>query len=212
MINFLSFLKYIFQYLTRGKQNLVAHRLQTNETLHNHPDTVSGCLPIETNSNEQPVPGTVTQGVSTEEKLLQTPIGEVITISRKKGIRCGCSHFIYSIEPEGSQAGLGGQCMGCSAQAAQLLNHGVITLDQAEAMSLYCSQCSARCDACGTSVCRRHIHQFINLDNSVIYLCDECLKQAERDKFFKQALTIIVSPFLDDKRLPPPGERRGPNE
>jgi len=203
-------IKYVFQYLTRRRQDLTVHQQQLGDAFHNPFHNEDRCLPIEANINEQPVPGTVTQGVGTEERLLQTPVGGLITLSQKKGIRCGCTHFIYSIEPNGERSGLGGQCPKCSAQAAQLLNQGVIILDQAEAMSLYCSQCSARCDVCGTSVCRRHIHQFINLDNSVIYLCDECLKQAERDKFFKKTLTIMLTPFLDYKRLPPSRERKVP--
>jgi len=203
-------IKYIFQYFTRRRRNLTVHQQQPGDAFQGPSHNEDRCLPIETNINEQPVPGTVTQVVGTEERLLQTPVGEVRTISRKRGIQCGCLHIIYSVESSPTQPGLGGQCPGCSAQAAQLLNQGVITLDQAEAMSLYCSQCSARCDVCGTSVCRRHIHQFINLDNSVIYLCDECLKQAERDKFFKKTLTIMLAPFLDYKRLPPSRERKGP--
>jgi len=200
-------IKYVFQYFKRCWQNPIQHQRQRDDALHDSFDPAGGFIPIETNIDDQPVPGTVTQGVAIEERLLENPTGEIITFSRRKGIRCGCTHFVYSIDPDGHQAGLGGQCPSCTAQAAQLLNQGVITLDQAEAMSLYCTQCSARC-VCGASFCRRHIHQFVNLDNSVIYLCDECLKHAEQDKFFKQALTIMFSPFLDYKRLPPPAERR----
>ena len=206
----LKFFKDVLQYLTSRRQNLAVHQQQPDDTSHNHFNNDPGCIPIETNIDEQPVPGTVTQSVCKEESLLQSPTGKLITLSHKRGIRCGCTHFIYTIEPDGSQAGLGGQCPLCMLEAAQLLNQGSINLEQAEAMSLYCTQCSACCDTCGKSVCRRHIHQFVGLDSGVAYLCDACIKQSERDKLFKQALTIMFSPFLDYKNLPPPRERKVP--
>jgi len=208
----LDFIKYLLQYFTRRWQNLTVHQQQPDDALHNRFNSDPRCIPIETNIDEQPIAGTVTQSVCKEESLLQGPTGKPITLSHKRGIRCGCHHIIYSVEPSPTQPGLGGQCPLCMLKAVKLQNQGLIGLEEAEAMSLYCSRCSSRCDGCGISACRHHIHQFINLDNSVIYLCDECLKQAERDKLFKQALTIMFSPFLDYKNLPPPREKRSPDE
>jgi len=203
----LRFIKYVLQYFKHQRQDLTVPQ-QTDDMFHSIP----GYTTIETNIDNQPIPGTITQSISKEERILQSPNGELITHSNKKGIHCGCGHLIYTIESNGQQPGLGSRCPICAAQAVQLLNRGDVTLDQAEAMSLCCSKCSARCEGCGINVCRRHIHQFIGLDNSRAWLCDECVKQAERDKFFKQTLTIMFSPFLDDNSLPPPAKKRGPNE
>jgi len=202
-------IKRVFQYFKRRPQNVTVHQRQFDDALHGHFDAVGEFIPIETNIDDQPVSGTVTQSVSKEERLLQTQGGQLITLSRRKGIRCGCGHFIYSIDPDGRRAYLGGQCPYCALETAQLLKSGTINLEQAEAMSLYCDRCSSTCQGCGTSLCRRHLRQFA-LDGTLTYsfLCPDCLRQAEQDKFFKQALTIMFSPFLDYKRLPPLSERK----
>ncbi len=206
-----KFIKYVFQYFKQRPHNLALHQQQPDDAFHSSSGAAPGYIPIETNIDYQPIPCTCTQSVGTEERLLQTPIGELITLNQRKGIRCGCDHVIYSIEPSGSLPGLGGQCRFCMLEAAQLLSQGIISLEQAEAMSLYCNRCAAAgCDGCGINVCRRHIHQFINLDASVTYLCDKCIKQAERDKFFRKTLTIMLSPFVNYNRQPSPGERREP--
>jgi hypothetical protein len=162
----LKFFKYVLQYFTRRRQNLTVQQQQPNNALHNRFNSDPGCNPIETNIDEQLVPGTTTQSVCKEEQLLEAPSGKLITHSSKRGIRCGCNHIIYSVESSPTQPYLGGQCPLCTLKAVKLLNQGLIGLEEAEAMSLYCSRCSSRCDGCGISACRHHIHQFINLDNS----------------------------------------------
>jgi hypothetical protein len=142
--------------------------------------------------------------------------GELITFGMEIGIRCGCGHHIYGIDeivtPHGIQRGLGGQCAYCSLEAAALLNQNLISLQQAEEHSLYCSGCASHCDSCRrANICLRHAQQFQNLDGTILLLCPDCLKKAEQDKFFKKTLAVMLSPFVDYRRLPP-NQRRYSNE
>jgi len=201
----------IIKYCTRRRQNLTVNRTQTNNTLDNHYDPQAGCNLIEINRDEQPIPGMFTQNICTDKRLLETPTGGVITVGNKEGIPCGCNHFIYAIEPTNTQPGLGGKCPFCIAEAADLLTQGQISINQAEAMSLYCTLCSSRCDNCGRSICKKHTRQFTNSDASISHLCPDCLKQAEHSRLLKQTLTIMLSPFVDDSQLPSQKEKR-PND
>jgi len=201
----------IIKYCTRRRQNLTVNQTQTNNTLDNRYDNQAGYNLIEINRDEQPIPGMVTQNICTDKRLLETPTGGIITVGNKEGIRCGCNHFIYAIEPNDTQPGLGGQCPICMTEAADILTKGQISLSQAEAMSLYCTLCSSRCDNCGRSICKKHTQQFTNSDASINYLCPDCIKQAERNRLLKQTLTVMLSPFVDDSQLPSQKERK-PND
>ena len=158
--------------------------------------------PIETNIDDEPIPGTVTQSIGAENNLLESPRGQVKTVARKKRIRGGCDHFILTIEPEGQQTRLGGHCQFCALLAQKLLSRGVIGLDQAEAAPLYCSDCARQCDACGISGCSKHIHEVGHQDDRAINWCDECIKKAKRAELRNKLLDLISAPFSETILLP----------
>ncbi|MFC1635728.1 hypothetical protein ACFL5Z_12885 [Planctomycetota bacterium] len=202
-----KFFKYVFQYFTRNRQSLTVRRIQCDDTAQTPSETLDGYIPLEIARDEQPVPGMATQGTCEEEQLLETPSGRIITLSQRKGIRCGCLHVIYTIEPDGQRPHLAGQCPLCTAKGAELLNKGHITLEQAEAMSLYCSSCGGFCEGCGRSFCSRHVHRFVTLDARIAWLCAACIKPAEQDRFFRKVVALMISLFVDDKRPSSPRER-----
>jgi len=201
----------IIKYCTHRRQNITVNRTQTNNTLDKYYETQAGYNLIEVNRDEQPIPGLVTQNIFRDQRLLETPTGGVITVGNKEGIRCGCNHFIYTVEPTNKQPGLGGQCLICMAEAVDLQAKGQISLSQAEAMSLYCTLCSSRCDNCGISICKKHTQQFTNSDESTSYLCPVCIKQAERNRLLNKTLMIMLSPFVDYSQLPSKKESK-PND
>lgn len=202
---------FIKRFFKRPKQNVVEHQPQSEVSPH-HCDTLPPrCIPIESSYDLKRIPGT-TLDVGIIAKVLQASNNELITYNQPKGIRPGCGHHIYTIDevvtPESTCLGLGGLCPYCSLEAAELLNHNLISLQQAEEMSLFCSQCASHCDGCRRiNICRRHSQQFKDLDGRVILLCPDCLKKADKERFFQKTLSILLAPFVDHKRLPSAQER-----
>ena len=204
-----SFSQFIKRCLQRPKQNVVEH--QPEKSPHHWDALQRECNSIESLYDLHPIPGT-TLDVGIIEKVLQAPNDELITYSQQKGIRTGCGHHIYKIDEvttsESIHHGLGGLCPYCSLEAAELLNQNLISLQQAEELSLYCSKCASHCDGCGrNNICVRHSQRFEGLDGKVILLCPGCMKKAEKDKFFKKTINIMLTPFIDYKRLPSSQER-----
>ena len=207
---FNNFIKRIFRPL---QHNIRTRRIEPEDPRHCSHNLPPGITPIESTYNKQPIPGT-TRSIGTIEKILQH-MDELINFNQKIGVRCGCGHHIFNIEEiitqHGVQRGLGGQCPYCALEAAELLSQKLISLQQAEEMSLYCSKCASHCDGCRrNNICIRHTQQFENLDGSILVLCPDCLKNAEQDKFFKKTLDLMLAPFVDYNRLPPPTQRRDP--
>jgi len=203
-----NFIKRIFQ---RPEQNVVDRQTRPEVSPHNCDTLPPGCIPIESSYDMNRIPGT-TLDVGTIAKVLQASNDELITYNQAKGIRPGCGHHIYTIDEvvtsESIRPGLGGLCPYCSLEAAELLNQNLVSLQQAQELSLYCSKCASHCDGCGrNNICSRHSQQFEDLDGRVILLCPDCMKKAEKDKFFKKTLNIMLSPFIDYRRLPPSQER-----
>lgn len=207
----LDFIKYILSYFKQPQNNITTHRLQDEERPPNFFDLPPGFTPIETLWQEQEIPGT-SRRVAIISRILKTPVDECVTYDAKKGVPCGCGHSIFVINeittPESTEIGLGGQCPYCSLEAAELLNQNLISLQQAEELSLFCSQCVSHCDGCRrNNICVRHTQQFEDLNGTVILLCPDCLQKAEQEKFFKKTLAVMLAPFVDYKRLPPPIQR-----
>jgi hypothetical protein len=202
----------IVKYLIRRRQNPAIRAKQNNNIPTNCVNIPEGYNTLEINRDEQPIPGLITQHICTDKRLLENPTGGIITVENKEGIQCGCNHFIYSIEPTNSQPGIGGQCPLCLTEAADLSTRGEISITQAEAMSLYCTLCSSRCDNCGRSICKKHTRQFTNSDATISKLCPDCLKQAEHNRILKQTLSILFFPFVDYSHLPSQNEKEQKND
>lgn len=206
----INFLKYIIDYFKRRRNTVTVNQIQAEGSSSQDAHTLPpGWVPIELFCDMQPIPGKITLEVGTIARVLQTPSGEIVTGIQKKGIHCGCGHHIYIIDrvvtAESIHPGLGGQCPFCVQETAELYNQNLISLQQVEEMSLYCSQCAGRCDICRrNNICVRHTRQFEVLDGSVLSLCPECQVKAENDKFFKKTIAFMLLPFVDYRRLPPP--------
>jgi len=208
---FNNFIKRIFRPL---QHNIRTRRIEPEDPRHCSHNLSPGITPIESTYNMQSIPGT-TCSLGTIEKVLQTLNGELINYTKKEGVQLGCGHPVFVIDEviteNSAQSGVGGACPYCSLEAAELLSQKLISLQQAEEMSLYCSKCASHCDGCRrNNICIRHTQQFENLDGSILVLCPDCLKNAEQDKFFKKTLDLMLAPFVDYNRLPPPTQRRDP--
>lgn len=208
----INFIKYIIEYFKTQRHNIVAHQVEFGNPPPDFDNPPSEFMPIESYYDMHRIPGT-TLDVGAVAKVLQAPSNEVVTLNQRKGVRTGCGHHIYTVDKITTeiwvQQGIGGVCHYCAQEAAQLLNQGVISIKQAEELSLYCSQCASQCDGCRRSnLCLRHSQRFEDWDGSVSFLCPDCLIKAENEKFFKKTLAVMLSPFIDHRRLPPPRQRR----
>ena len=185
-----------------NEKSLTILRAQFDDGIHEPSDPHGQFTAIETNIDDEPVPGTVTQSIGTQKSLSESPMGQVKTVFRKKRIRGGCNHFIHTVEPDGQRTRLGGHCSFCALLAQKLLSRGVIDLDQAEAAPLYCIDCARRCDACGVSGCSKHIHEVGHQDGHAVNWCNECIKKAKRAELRKKVFDLVVAPFTEAVDLP----------
>jgi len=204
----MNFIRYIIQYFRRPRHNVTVRQTTSQDPPRGSDDPSPGYLPIESYYDMHRIPGT-TLDIGIVVKVIQTPANEIVTANQTKGIHCGCGHHIYRIDEvmtaESIHPGLGGQCPFCAAKATDLYNQNLISLQQAEEMSLHCSQCQSHCDLCRrNNVCARHTREFQQLDGTILLLCTECLAKAENDKFFKKTIAFMLYPFVDYRRLPPP--------
>jgi len=211
----MNFIRYIIQYFRRPRHSVTTRCVQPDEPSYDVNNLPPGVVPIESSYDLSRIPGTMLD-VGAIAKLLQTSGNELVTLNQKIGVRGGCGHHIFVIDEvinqNSVQRGLGGTCPYCSLEAAELLNQNLISLPQAEQMSLYCSRCASYCDGCRRgNICLRHAQQFQSLDGTILLLCPDCLRKAEQDKFFKRTLAMMLTPFVDYNRLPPPTQRSDPD-
>jgi len=203
----LNFLKYVIAYFRKQRKNVTVRQTTSQEQQRDSYNPPPGYIPIESYYDLQRIPDS-TLDIGIIVKVLQSPNNEIITANQRKGIRCGCGHHIYLIDEvlthESIHPGLGGQCPHCAAKATDLYNKNQISLQQAEALSLYCSLCASKCDICGgNNFCARHTSKFKALDGSILNLCPECMDKAKNNKFFKETIAVLLLPFVDYRRLPP---------
>jgi len=164
--------------------------------------------PIKSSYDLRPIPDT-SLFIGTASRVGQTSSNELITCDQTKGIRGGCGHDIVVIDeivnPNSTHRGIGGRCSDCAAEAAEKRRLNLISQQEYEALQLFCSQCASHCDGCRrTDICWHHAQEFKDLDGKVLLLCPACLKKADHEKFFKKTLAIMLSPFVDHKRLQDP--------
>lgn len=170
-------------------------------------NTPPGFTPIESSYDFQPISGTSLL-IGRGSRVGQTSNGELVTCDQTKGVRGRCGHDIFVIDEivteQSIHRGIGGRCAFCTAEAAEMLRLNLITRQQAEELSLYCTQCASRCDGCRrTDICRRHAQEFEDADGKIMLLCPACIKKAELEKFFKKTMTLMLAPFADNKHKPP---------
>ncbi len=175
-----------------------------------------GYIPIETQISGQHIDGT-SRWVGEDARVVQAPSSEIITCTRLRTVRTGCDHFPYSVQERitetGIIAGIGGRCSDCASEADELLHRNAISASQAEALALYCTQCASHCDGCGRqNLCKRHTTLFTDADGRQRLLCPDCLKKADRKKFFTQTVTFFNWLLAEDDSPSQPkqqGDRYG---
>jgi hypothetical protein len=151
---------------------------------------------------------------STEELTVDQD-GNANRICQKQGHILGSGRLVTSSEPtvkDGTPLpGVGGACYACKLEALDMLQAGVIDIQEAERLSLFDTNSVAQCDACGRrDLCIRHCRPFDKADGTQVSLCPDCIKQAQREKWVANSLNILLSPFIDQKQLPP--GRQGEND
>ena len=136
----LDFIKYIIAYFTKHRDNVTVRQAIPQDPPRGYDNLPPGYLPIESYYDLHNIPGT-TLDIGIILKVIQTPDNEIVSANLSKGIRCGCGHHIYLINAvanaESIHPGLGGQCPFCISEATVLYNQNLISLQQAEEMSLY---------------------------------------------------------------------------
>jgi hypothetical protein len=213
----IKIIRHIIQHLGRRQRPITINPNQTNQSTIGFCNLPPGLTPIESLYEMHPIPGT-NLSIGKVEKVLQATDGELTTYSQTIGIRCGCGHEVFSVDQTERQGGAPGRlsrCPYCAIEAATLLNQNLISVQQAQQMVLHCPMCESHCDGCGRkNVCCRHTTPFQDVDvrSGTLLLCPDCLRKAEREKFFNKTLAVMFSPFVDYNHLPPPREKRGSND
>ena len=178
------------------------------------PDQKLGGLPggnktfyKETNIETERVAGSFLDFGTTEEVNIDEN-GNATRIRQKQGHILGSGKLVTGLNPEvkdGIQLpGVRGACYRCMPEAAELLQAGLISIEEAQRRALFDTDSAAQCDICGRrDLCIRHCRPFDKADGTQLNLCPDCTKKAEREKWFQTALGILLSPFADQKQLPP---------
>jgi hypothetical protein len=150
-------------------------------------------------------------GISLEfgsaEQIMVDEDGNSTRIRQAKGHILGSGRLVSSLHPTNEDGnhrpGVGGVCYACNFEAAQLLQVGLIDIQEAQRRSLFDTDSAAQCDACGRrDLCIRHCRPFDKTDGTRMSLCPGCTQKAERERNFQLALGILLSPFADQKQLP----------
>jgi hypothetical protein len=152
-------------------------------------------IEIETSFQGTTIPGTSLQ-IGVMDKVLESESNGLIRLQEHIGKQFGCGNFVFQTTPNGTVPGLGGQCPFCLSEAMLALRSGLISAIQVHSLSLYCTNCASRCDACGKNMCRRHTIQSADSNGQVIRLCSDCHKAIQQNHMFQTALSIILGPFI----------------
>jgi hypothetical protein len=162
----------------------------------------------ETNLDIETIAGTpLSFGIN--EKVVVDENGNAARIRQEQAHILGSGRLVSSLNPTIEQgmlrAGVGGVCYVCKQEAGALLESGLITIEEAHGRALFDTDSAAQCDGCGRrDLCVRHCRPFQRSDGAQLSLCPDCTKVARREKWIATSLNILLSPFIDEKKLPPP--------
>ena len=159
-----------------------------------------GGQPVERHFERQVVFGTMIEAGWQEQAALDES-GQLVEGRDNLYLRVGCGHLVAGFETirkdDRTILGVGGICCFCQEELAKPLKRGEITPHEAELLSLYCTECAARCDGCGRNVCRRHCLTFAVGDGAEMHLCPECTTAAERKRLVGQITRGFLSAFIE---------------
>ena len=168
-------------------------------------DLPPGSTPIESIFDMQQIAGT-SHHIGNMSRIFETPGDELVTANLQTGARLGCNHFVYSVEPRqtpaGLQPGIAGACHFCLLGTIEALEQGLISQQEAELLPLYCSDCASMCRSCHRpNVCIGHTYLYDIGDGHMLIVCPDCYLAAERTNTIRRVITGLVYPFLDMKQL-----------
>jgi hypothetical protein len=191
-----SKIKQFFQNLCHRQNTNVPCQPYTFQTTSQH-----GCynqpniLPLESNYKLTSIAGT-NLSIGNIETVSLTDQEQLITTSNNIGILCGCNHHVYRIKPENGLPGLGGQCQFCLADLLPLVQQNSLPAEKIQAMTLFCTDCASLCHMCATVICLRHASAYPT-PNGVLFLCPNCAKKYEDQRFLNKTLMFLLSPILE---------------
>lgn len=108
------------------------------------------------------------------------------------------SHIVGSGKLVRKIEDIAGVCGYCNAEAKQAFESNFISLEEAQARSLYDVLSASRCDACGASTCCRHTRPIQMPDGSIMQLCVVCYKHFKGQIIKQKIVTFLLSPFMED--------------
>ena len=159
----------------------------------------------ETNTEIENIAGTsITFG--TTEKLAVDEKGNTNRVTQKQSHILGSGILVTSLNPTVLDGiplpGVGGACNFCKQDAIELLQANLISIQEAERHSLFDTNSAAQCAACGRrDLCIRHCRPFEKTDGTQLSLCPNCAKAAQREKWTSTAITLLLSPIIDEQKL-----------
>lgn len=197
---FRSIINWFIKHFIRNPLSATTSRVDSQQANDDFHDLPPGYIPKETCLQNFQVPGTdLYAGI--RARVVQAPTGELLTCEQQTGIDLGCGHKIFSIDEIRTEnfirLGLGGSCKNCQETAEDKYSKGLINKKQAQEQSHYCTMCESLCQGCGRrNICVSHTKLFDFGDGSQKLLCPDCYKKAESEKFFKDSVSFLLSPFL----------------
>ena len=135
---------------------------------------------------------------------------------RRVGHLLGDGRLVTSLESRIEQGlyrpGVGGLCRFCLEEAIPEFEAGLISHEELQRRALFSTLSAAQCEGCGrTDICGRHCRPLARLDGTQARLCPACAEAATREDRDRQSLYMLLSPFLERKRLPPPHDQEKPS-
>jgi hypothetical protein len=138
--------------------------------------------------------------------------GNTIRTRRRVGYILGDGKLVTSLESRIEDGlyrpGVDGLCRPCLAEAILEFEAGLISHEELQRRALFSTLSAAQCEGCGrTDICARHCRPLARLDGTQPRLCPACAEAATREDRDRQSFYMLVSPFLERKRLPPPHDQ-----
>jgi hypothetical protein len=115
------------------------------------------------------------------------------------------THLESRIEDGLYRPGVGRLCRFCLEEAIPEFEAGLISHEDLQRRALFSTDSTAQCESCGRKdVCDRHCRPLKRFDGTEPRLCPACTKVAVREDRDRESMYMLLLPFLDRKKLPPP--------
>jgi hypothetical protein len=118
--------------------------------------------------------------------------GRAKGLTQKPSYIVGTGRRISDIED------VGGICRFCQAQAAQALQEGKLTLEEAQLQSLFDLRSGFQCDICGTYTCSVHCRP-MQTPQGTFDACAACRQEIKRQDKRNRIIGFLLSPFTSSE-------------